>query len=418
MSISSHVAAEPRLWYSFDMKREKTERRIAVITANAFKSGRDRRSGVLRYAADKPNWQLDLYDLVYARTTNAREIVDSIIRTKPDAVICCCSPCVTPLSKRRTELPAHTAILLIDARTEKDTDSFPMLCLDDDLFGKTSAQFFLRRGYRSLSYVGLSCTNERYNNALRRNAFLQTARNSEAQLSDYAFTDDRDRSSPNIVTLSEWLSSLQKPCGIMAYNDSVARQVLDAAHYAKLTVPSQIAIMGVDDEREICESTRPSLSSLLPDFEFSGYKAAKLIDTSLSRGSRLPPFTRIGLHSFIERASTCDLSGSGRIVTLAAEQIRKNAFGNICVRRIAQSLNVSLRLLEKRYREVKGISMYDDILTRRLNHACELLKTTRLPLSDVTARCGVRRTASFSALFKKRFGQTMSAWRESSRKKR
>jgi len=394
------------------VKIGKFERRIAVITANAFKSGRDRRSGVLRYAADKPNWQLDLYDLSHTRTTNARHIVNRIVETKPNAIICCCSPCVVPLSERRNELPPHAAILLIDARDKRTGDIFPMLSLDDNLFGKTSAQFFLHRGYRSLAYVGLACASERYNNSLRGDSFLQTARDSGAHVADYAFTNDSDRSSPDIVALSKWLSSLQKPCGIMAYNDCIARQVLDAAHYAKLTVPSQIAIIGVDDEREICESTRPTLSSLLPDFELSGHMAAKLLDAAMTQRKSLPSLTRVGLHSFIERASTCDLSGSGRIVTLAAEQIRKNALGDISVYAIAHSLNVSLRLLEKRYREVKGMSMHDDILNRRLLHACELLKTSKLSLSEIAARCGVHRTASFAALFRKRFGQTMTAWRE------
>ena len=73
--------------------------------------------------------------------------------------------------------------------------------------------------------------------------------------------------------LAEWLVSLPKPCGVWAAFDQRAKHVLDACRLAGLNVPSQIQVLGVDNETYVCEQTIPSLSSLMPDFENGGFLA-------------------------------------------------------------------------------------------------------------------------------------------------
>ena len=70
----------------------------------------------------------------------------------------------------------------------------------------------------------------------------------------------------------------------MAYNDSRAQTVIDACRMAHLKIPGQIQVIGVDNEVEICENTFPTLTSILPDFEGSGYLAAQLLDRMLAKG--------------------------------------------------------------------------------------------------------------------------------------
>ena len=44
------------------------------------------------------------------------------------------------------------------------------------------------------------------------------------------------------------------PCGLMAYNDRCARVVIDACNLVGLSIPSQIQVVGVNDQQEICEN--------------------------------------------------------------------------------------------------------------------------------------------------------------------
>lgn len=66
--------------------------------------------------------------------------------------------------------------------------------------------------------------------------------------------------------LREWLGTLQLPSGLFAANDRVASEVLVAAAYMKLKVPSELAVVGVDNFAPICEHTIPALTSIQPDF--------------------------------------------------------------------------------------------------------------------------------------------------------
>ncbi len=100
----------------------------------------------------------------------------------------------------------------------------------------------------------------------------------------HEFTETTDNQTDNMPELIEWLRTLPLPCGIMAFNDIRALSVIDACHLARLTVPGQIQIVGVDNEVEICENTYPTLTSVLPDFEGGGYMAAQWLDEILGRG--------------------------------------------------------------------------------------------------------------------------------------
>ena len=67
-----------------------------------------------------------------------------------------------------------------------------------------------------------------------------------------------------IGNIAKWLKRLRKPAAIMAADDSIAMDVLQACSAARLRVPNDIAVLGVDDEEFICESTTPQLSSIRP----------------------------------------------------------------------------------------------------------------------------------------------------------
>ena len=76
--------------------------------------------------------------------------------------------------------------------------------------------------------------------------------------------------------------TLPKPIGIMACNDLRGQHVLDACNRIDLAVPEEVAVIGVDDEEEVCELCDPPLTSIIPNAELVGYKAAELLDRLMS----------------------------------------------------------------------------------------------------------------------------------------
>jgi LacI family transcriptional regulator len=84
-----------------------------------------------------------------------------------------------------------------------------------------------------------------------------------------------ERELPGLV---EWLGKLPKPIGLMACNDDRGRQVLEACREAKVHVPEQIAVVGVDNDELLCELADPPLSSVALNAEAGGYRVAELLD--------------------------------------------------------------------------------------------------------------------------------------------
>ena len=60
----------------------------------------------------------------------------------------------------------------------------------------------------------------------------------------------------------EAIKSLPRPIAVFACNDRAAREVVSFCHVADLHVPDDVAILGVDDEQVVCESSPVPISSI------------------------------------------------------------------------------------------------------------------------------------------------------------
>ena len=120
-----------------------------------------------------------------------------------------------------------------------------------------------------------------------------------------------DNWTSRLTSLADELAALPTPCGVMAYNDRCAREVIDACNLAGLSIPSQIQVVGVDDQQEICENVRPRLTSIEPDFEGVGYLLAQRMDELLTTG-KAKKMSICGVKRIVERETTRDLSGAAR----------------------------------------------------------------------------------------------------------
>ena len=105
--------------------------------------------------------------------------------------------------------------------------------------------------------------------------------------------------------LVPWLQALPKPCGIYAANDRVGTYVLSACKLARVEVPFDCIIVGVDNNEKVCEGENPTLSSITLDFYGSGYRAAANCPKSRSSACR-----RSSSCAATPRASSCRPTGT------------------------------------------------------------------------------------------------------------
>ena len=91
----------------------------------------------------------------------------------------------------------------------------------------------------------------------------------------YSWNQEKDR-------LAEWLEQLPQPIGIMACYDIKAQQILDICRELDIAIPEQVAVIGVDNDRLLCDLADPPLSSVICNTQQTGYEAASLLDRLMS----------------------------------------------------------------------------------------------------------------------------------------
>ena len=212
-------------------------------------------------------------------------------------------------------------------------------------------------------------------------------------------------------SLSETLASLPKPMGLFAANDTYAVELIGACRKAGLSIPSDASVVGVDNEEFLCENAVPSLTSIYPDFENEGYTAISMVANMLA-GKAVPPRVACGLRESVIRKSAMGERYAESIVNRAMSLINAKATSGLTVSDICTSLRMSRRLLDMRFREVKGISPRDAILNRRLDVLRKLLRTSDDSIAAICRKCGFGSENHPKKLFRQRFGMSMSEWRQ------
>lgn len=212
--------------------------------------------------------------------------------------------------------------------------------------------------------------------------------------------------------MGKWLLSIPLPAGILAANLRRAADVLTACKVAKIDVPKQMVLMGVDNEELFCDYTTPSISSVDIDFEKEGHMAAGELDALIR--ARTPKAMKTLLlppQKIIERKSTSQTVPATTIAERAVAFIKSNATHGIGVEDVVREMRVSRRLADLRFRQLQGETINGCIRRHQLEHVAKLLKSTSLPIGEITAMCGFRAEKYLKRLFLRRYGTTMRAYR-------
>ena len=211
--------------------------------------------------------------------------------------------------------------------------------------------------------------------------------------------------------LADWLSALPHPVGIMACNDLRASHIVDAARLAGLSIPEDIAVIGVDNDEMLCEISTPSQSSIQLNFERLGFEGARLLDKLMC--GRKPPKRPIQIEptGVVQRQSTDVIATDDELVADAIRFIRDHIREPINVTDLLRNSSVSRKTLEVRFRDAIGRSPYGEIHRRRIAHVKELLLSTDLALAEIARRSGFRHVENLHAVFRRSEGMTPREFR-------
>ena len=251
-----------------------------------------RLDGVLRYGT-KRGWHVQVVELAFHKV----DVRETLKFWNPDGIIAECGSGAGELNRRAF---GRLPVVYFDLDPKRCKGGMAVR-LDSEGVGRMAAKELLSLGLDNFAFVPFRLP-MRWGKE-RARAFetdIKAAGKNHFQFKrPYAVSLVEQREA-----LEKWLKDLPKPCGIFASNDYVSEEVVTAAARLKIAIPSQLAIIGVDNDEQICESTNPPLTSIMPDFADGGYLAAQLLGRMMESRS-----VKSGVHTFgascvIRRKST------------------------------------------------------------------------------------------------------------------
>ncbi|WP_036665380.1 XylR family transcriptional regulator [Paludibacterium yongneupense] len=210
----------------------------------------------------------------------------------------------------------------------------------------------------------------------------------------------------------EWLQALPKPIGIVAVTDARARQLLQACLSAGITVPEQVALIGIDNDPLARTLTRIPLSSVAQGAQEMGRTAGHLLHQML-HGARLAGTRIIVPPAGINvQASSRHETPNHPYVMQALHFIRQYACQGIKTEQVADYVGVSRSSLETYFRRSRGHSVHNEILHFKLEAAKHILEHEEQSIADTAVRCGFTSVQYMHAVFKRELGCTPRGYQE------
>lgn len=291
----------------------------------------------------------------------------------------------------------------------------PLVTLDNRACGRIAADYFINMGFEHFAYFsGLPSELDG-----RRQGFVERLRSRGEAVTFHESVE------PNIIryeaavrrqqAMMRLLKRLPKPLAVFAADDPIAVEVIVACHRCGLSVPEQVAVMGVDNDELACGLCQPPLTSIDHATHEVGFHAAKLLHRILlGENVGLKPVV-IGPLGVVERPSTQTLATTDADLKLALRIIHEQACDPISASDVVRQVSVSRTALEKRFHKNLGRSIHQEIIRVRLEAVKRLLRTSELPMPDIAARCGFSSASQVSHIFRREVNLTPSMYRRNRR---
>lgn len=279
---------------------------------------------------------------------------------------------------------------------------------DQENIGKTAAEYFIERHYESFAFIGMS--GECDWSDRRRDGFVRRVSKAHHEVSVYPNMVNAKNFGDEAPQMRKFLESLPNGTALFVANDRRAQLVLGLCLELGISVPERIAVLGVDDDRVICESMTPSLSSISLDGVNSGRLAARLL-SELLRGDKVDSVLKLDFPRVITRQSTDANVIDDTVLSRTLARITEDLSKPVKLNEIAAELGYSARTLELKAHKVFGCTLKEKVNRIRINEAVRLLSNTELPIAEVAERCGFCGASHLGVRMKAAFGYPPSVFR-------
>lgn len=379
---------------------------VILLIPSAREFDRGLRRGIVEYAQTYGPWTFHEEPPAYLQPLTARQRLRSMRAWQADGVIL--------LQDRLAEVKALGIPMVVSIGTHRLGNEFHQIVGDNEGVGRMGAAHLFGLGLRHFAYCGLrglEFSDE------RARGFTQAIQDAGYEAHVYSSATHHLGQSwyTEQQQLKRWLTSLPKPVGLMACNDDRARMLGQVCRAQKIRVPDAIAILGVDNDEQVCKGANPPLSSIALAVERAGYEAAALLHSLMKRRKR--PAYGVTVHPthVVSRQSTDTLAIDDPVVVSTIRFIRDNSNKDIRVPDLAHVSGISRRALQDRFKRYLGRTPMEEIHRCRVDRLARLLSATNMTVGEIAGACGFEMDAHVSRFFSRHAGVTPLEYRRQHR---
>lgn len=286
-------------------------------------------------------------------------------------------------------------------------DGTSLIVTNSSKTGKMAAEYFISLGFKNFAYCGFK--NIVWSDQ-RQNSFHQTlAGHGYTNIWNFLDTPKRSKEA-NQTELNNWLINIPKPIAVFACNDDRAMYILEACKSSKISVPEEVAVLGVDNDELVCNLSSPPLSSIAMNFINAGFMAAKHLDQLMSNTTH-NTIIEVVPTKIITRKSTDIFAIEDKELISAMIFIRNNYQKPIQISDVVKATSISRRELENRFKLEFKKTIKDEINRLRTEYIKNQLINSREPLYMIAGALEFTDPEHFSRYFKNLTGMSPSEFR-------
>jgi LacI family transcriptional regulator len=378
------------------------KRHVALIVETSSVYGRDLLSGIVRFMRMHGEWSvfLEQRDLWKQPPSWLNE-------WRGDGII---SRATTP---KLLEAIARTGVLLVEVTDRRGDSELPQIRSDDAAIGRMGAEHLIERGFERFGFCGFK--GEAWSRR-REEAFVDSVNatsRSECSRFNSAWHGSSARAwEAEQKSIVAWLQEFEPPFAVMACNDIRGQHVIDACSKLDLAVPEQVAVVGVDNDELLCRICSPPLSSVIPNAEVVGFRAAETLDRLMNAEMVRERTQLIEPLGVATRQSTDVVAIDDRDIAAALHYIREHACRGLSVAEVVQNNPVSRSTLERQVRKYFGRTPQEEIRHVQIKRVREMLLTTDVSAERIATLCGFEHPEYLFVVFKRITGMTTSEFRK------
>lgn len=282
------------------------------------------------------------------------------------------------------------------------------LHVDDDTIGRLAGGEFVRLNLSEWGFVhwqGVAWSEA------RKESLLAFARSQGVEVNILSLPENKRHGWSGVSDICSWLAGFAKPCGILACNDEAGVAVLHACKLSGFRVPEEVAVIGVDNDGLLCESSSPSLSSIDLHAAQIGRAAAHHL-LQLLKSEDPGQLPHVAPAVMVVRESSHEVDRYLLIYQNATNYIASHALRGPHVTDVAAACGISKRGLERAFAKHAAGSPAEMIREQRAAGILRLLKNQSLGLANIAQQSGFSDASGLSNFIKNVTGKPPGAWRK------